>query len=169
VAWYAATRKHPLLAAAPAGDHKPVGAALQLDVAVHDAERKLQVQADICRSLDAWENECMPMAQLECNELSFGAVTFGRPATRRTTLTNTGQTTLQFSFVDSSRSSSVGESSSSPKKWLHVAPWSGLLLPGESCALTATVEVDSADAAALNAGGATLEAILLLVRPRCSP
>ena len=33
---------------------------------------------EILRSLDAWENECMPMAQLQTNELAFGQAASSR-------------------------------------------------------------------------------------------
>ena len=66
-AWYG---RHELTCS----DHRPVCAALMVAVAVAVAERRRAVQREILRSLDAWENECMPMAQLHTHELTYGAV-----------------------------------------------------------------------------------------------
>ena len=48
-------------------DHRPVGAALTVAVAVAVAERRRAVQNEILRSLDAWENECGPPCNPPCN------------------------------------------------------------------------------------------------------
>ena len=99
-------------------------------------------------------HECQPLTPLSTCQVEFGEIAFGRRASRRTAITNTGQTTLQFSFVGAS----------DVPRWLLVAPWSGLLLPGEACTLTVSIEVGPADADAIFSadGDATLEAILLL-------
>eukprot|EP00908_Phaeocystis_cordata_P008497 Transcript_19176.p1 GENE.Transcript_19176~~Transcript_19176.p1 ORF type:complete len:666 (+),score=186.23 Transcript_19176:144-2000(+) len=124
------------------------------------AASPLQVHQEILRSLDAWENECMPMAQLQTNELAFGQVRFGAPMLRRIPLKNVGQTTLQFSFQPLPQPD--GEAQGCPP-WLTLRPWSGLLLPGETVELGATLHVrSSAASAALNAGRQRLDAILLL-------
>ena len=70
-------------------DHRPVGAALAVAVAVAVPERRHAVHSEILRSLDAWENECMPMAQLETHELCYGAVRFDQPALRPSPHTRT--------------------------------------------------------------------------------
>lgn len=49
-----------------------MSAALALPVAVADEERRLAVHGEVCRTLDTWENECLPSATLAPWDLSFG-------------------------------------------------------------------------------------------------
>ena len=143
-------------------DHRPVGATLELQVAVPDAARKLQVQNDIYRTLDTWENECMPLANLERAELSFGRVSFGHQATETALLVNEGKTTLQFCFVRASDDGAGDEADGACPPWLHLNPRAGLLLPGEAVSISATIDVQPPEAGALNYGEMTLDSILLL-------
>lgn len=147
-------------------DHRPVSASLVLRAAVQDEDMRLKVASEILRSLDAWENSCVPTATLNASEIDLGIVGFDELRQQELQFTNTGQTPLQFSFQQLPDASTQGALLELPP-WLHVSPWSGLLVPGESCTLRLRVRVVGIAAADLNelAGRkqpARLEAILLL-------
>ena len=68
---------------------------------------------------------------------------------RELQFTNTGQTPLQFSFQLLPDAASLGGFQEMPS-WLHVTPWSGLLVPGEACTIRVRTRVHTAAAAELN-------------------
>ena len=79
-------------------DHRPVSARLTFPVAVADDEARERVRQEIIRSLDAWENSCVPSCTLDGTEFSFGSLTWAAPTRQALSITNSGQTALQFSF-----------------------------------------------------------------------
>lgn len=148
-------------------DHRPVGASLVLHVAVPNSEKRLQIESEILRSLDAWENSCVPTAELDTSDIDYGLLRYGVPYKRDLLCTNTGQTPLQFSFQPLPDSGVQGGFQQMPT-WLDVSPWSGLLVPGEACTIRVRARVAGECAVELNERAketgevAKLESILLL-------
>ncbi|KAL1530307.1 hypothetical protein AB1Y20_001217 [Prymnesium parvum] len=148
-------------------DHRPVAASLVVRAAVHNAAMRLQIESEILRSLDAWENSCVPTATLDSSDIDLGHVRFDELHQRSLLFTNTGQTPLQFSFQPLPDGNASGGFQEMPP-WLYVSPWSGLLVPGEACTIRVRARVYGAAAAELNGvarwkkEAVKLEAILLL-------
>ena len=134
-------------------DHRPVSAALSLLVARTDEAEKTKVYSQISRSLDAWENSCVPTAQLDLNEANFGPLTYGKPATSYVTITNSGQTALKFSFepLPTPDDPSLPQplASKAGPAWLELTPSANLLMPGEACRVRLTALVARPHAASL--------------------
>ncbi|KOO26611.1 hypothetical protein Ctob_002495 [Chrysochromulina tobinii] len=148
-------------------DHRPVSARLAWHVAVQDVSARERVRSEITRSLDAWENSCVPTVALDMTEFEFGKLAYGIPTRRTMTLTNAGQTALKFSFEP------LPDHSHHRPEWLDLHPASNLLMPGEVCHVQLTALVETPYAAELNReatgavaaespGAVALESILLL-------
>jgi phosphatidylinositol-bisphosphatase len=115
-------------------DHRPVSALITVQVAVPDEAARQRVRSEIARSLDAWENSCVPTATLSEADFDFGELVFGEPARRSMTLVNSGQTALKFSF-EPLPDTAGGVAMPS---WIDVHPMSNLLMPGEECTIHVT-------------------------------
>ena len=153
-------------------DHRPVFASLTLRAAVPNEDERRKVAAEITRSLDAWENSCVPTATLDATDVDFGALRYGEPARRSLVLTNSGSTALTFAFE---RLPDAAGGQAMPH-WLDVQPKSSLLTPGETCTihlsalivaphatdLTQLAAARSSELAGGEAAPLTMDAILLL-------
>ena len=120
-------------AALDMSDHKPVRAVLELQVRhIIRAERRA-VLSQVTRRLDQWENEMQPTAELECSSLSFDDVRFGADCaqTRAMRIRNTGEVRLVYRLIAKPR-----EERDKP---CLIKPTYGMLLPGETSELRATV------------------------------
>jgi len=81
-------------------DHKPVSAVFEASkVKIFSPEKMGEIQMEMVRELDKFENECMPDASLSENHLDFGHVKYLLPATKGVVLENTGQ--VPFPFISS--------------------------------------------------------------------
>ena len=52
-------------------------------VAVANEAERNKVVAEIYKSLDAWENSCVPTATLDCNSCEFGELVANGPAEKK--------------------------------------------------------------------------------------
>jgi len=78
-------------------DHKPVSAVFEASkVKIFSPEKMAEIQMEMVRELDKFENECMPDASLSENHLDFGHVKYLLPSTKGVVLENTGQVSFFF-------------------------------------------------------------------------
>ena len=166
-------------------DHKPVSAVfLATKVKIFSLEKMNEIQMEIVRELDKFENESMPGkitlllfffffffrhfslahisppvpvdASLSENQLDYGVVKYLTPQTRGVVLENNGQVLTQFQFIPKLEETNIC------KPWIWVSPTNGMLLPGEKILISITVLVDNRTAPKLNKGNDQLEDILVL-------
>ncbi|VEL13863.1 unnamed protein product [Protopolystoma xenopodis] len=96
----------------------------------------------------------LPQALLDRQEVDFGEVRFYEIKRQSVTLTNTGQSSLEFRFVR--------EGAAVFPLWLTVTPTSRELEKDGSCQITFEVYVNNETVRQLNNGSMELSAILVL-------
>lgn len=142
-------------------DHKPVYARLQVPIRRVDADRLAEVEEEISRELDVYENNAVPdlrVSGASCS-LNFGNVVMGdgEPcATLDIELVNYGICAARFVF------SPRGEDGRVCKPWIRLGAGSGVVAPGETARVQVGVSIDSGTAYSLNFGLDTLDDILVL-------
>jgi len=138
-------------------DHKPVSSVFEVSkVKMFSKEKMTDIQMEIVRELDKFENEIMPDASLSENHVDFGIVKYLVPITKGIVLENTGQVLAQFQFIPKLEETSIC------KPFIWVSPTTGMLLPGDKTLISITVLVDNRTAPSLNKGTEHLDDILVL-------
>ena len=113
----------------------------------NEAERN-KVVAEIYKSLDAWENSCVPTATLDCNSCEFGELVANGPAEKKyLEITNSGHSALKFSFEPLPLEE--GGVTQTLPSWLDLTPMANMLMPQEACKVDLTARVVKPHAAAL--------------------
>ena len=173
-------------------DHKPVAALFEISFEVADTELKRKLYAEVARQYDKLENEERPdltlLVEEESNKewagsggdsqitagedlIDFGKICYGQEKRRIITLANTGRVPARFALmqavdgVDATLTwltcSGESDSSTDDTEWHH--SYNGVLLPGDSAAITFRLCVEDGDLIrALNQGQTSLEHVLIL-------
>lgn len=84
-----------------------------------------RVTDELLRELDHYENQAIPIIEIDRNSLSFGTVQFKVSTTRFVVLENKGNVKAKFRFVPADKASRTVF-----KSWCNVEPCISFLLPG---------------------------------------
>jgi inositol polyphosphate 5-phosphatase INPP5B/F len=137
-------------------DHKPVSALFQAKCKTVVVERKRNVYLDVIRMLDRWENDSLPKVELEGASVSFGPVRYLVESQASVWISNTSQVIAHWRFTPKFEETALC------KRWLHIEPTYGMLIPGERAEIVIRALVDNETAQDLNGGKDTLQDIIVL-------
>lgn len=118
-------------------DHKPVRSVLTFSVDKIVANSFSDVYAEVMSQLDQFENELIPMTQLQKHQIDTGQLVFRRLVTDTIEILNVGQVVGQFSIIPKPGNDSLCN------PWIRIRPMHGILLPGESREIRFFFYVDS--------------------------
>ncbi|EFA77723.1 RhoGAP domain-containing protein [Heterostelium album PN500] len=122
-------RRHELLSS----DHRPVSASFIIKVRVVIPDAKSRIYQEIVKELDKKENDSMPDATINTNQVDFESVRFMVPVTRQLVLENVGQVIARFKFIPKLDERILC------KPWLKIAPIAGMMIPKERVTIDLTV------------------------------
>lgn len=137
-------------------DHKPVSALFEADVKRVQPDRRSRVRNEIMRELDKFENESLPDARLDRNQLDFGQVRYGQAKSLSVQLENTGRVPAEIRFIPK-----LDEQSFAPA-WLWLSPPMSMLMPGERLTVMLTCLIDDRLSLDVQSGRLRLDDILIL-------
>ncbi|KAJ3382623.1 hypothetical protein HDU92_004655 [Lobulomyces angularis] len=138
-------------------DHKPVFAEFKSKHRIVNLDKLNKCNDDILRELDKFENEALPILEIDTNNLDFGEVKLLSPVTRSIIIENRGQVISQFRFIPKMDELSIS------KPWCFINQTNSMLLPGEKLKVMITILVENKNLSYnLNFGKELLEDILIL-------
>uniref|UniRef100_A0A6A7FUV4 phosphoinositide 5-phosphatase n=2 Tax=Hirondellea gigas TaxID=1518452 RepID=A0A6A7FUV4_9CRUS len=137
-------------------DHKPVSSIFHSQVKVIDVASYRRVHEEVMKQLDKMENDLLPSVELSVSEIILKPVQFLQPQHDTLTISNTGQISVQFAFINKLNDERCC------KPWLKIHPMAGLIKPGTDCVVQLDIKVDHRSASALNSGAEQMYDILVL-------
>ncbi|GLB39715.1 putative inositol polyphosphate phosphatase, catalytic domain homologues [Lyophyllum shimeji] len=138
-------------------DHRPVAADFVVEVDRYDKDLQAEAARKLHRTVRHMEDSAdRPTIKLDSTSVDMGQISYRRATTRTVRLQNIGKRPCAYRFV------AVGPNLDIHPGWLCIAPTQGLILPGETAAITLTAYVDNEHAAQLNLGPKDLAATLIM-------
>lgn len=137
-------------------DHKPVSSLFRSEVRIIDTVKYRKIHEEVMKKLDRLENEFLPQAHVDTNEIQFDTVVYLESQTRDLIIANVGQVPVKFEFIKKL------DDTNYCKDWLRIEPYMGDVKPGEKCDIKLEVLVDKKSAYKLNSGQDHLYDILVL-------
>lgn len=107
-------------------DHKPVHGLFNCQVKTLDRKKFESVYGKVLKQLDQFENEMIPVTQLQRHHFDLGTMVFRRLLIESTEILNVGQVACQFQVIPKMDTKQIC------KPWIRIRPTSGILMPGES-------------------------------------
>jgi phosphatidylinositol-bisphosphatase len=139
-----------------ASDHKPVVAGFIVGVKIVQQDKYYQLYKDLIKTLDKLENDMLPEIKLSAQEYLFDNVRYGIPVIKTLELENTGQVVCEFHFVPKAKELEIC------KRWLHIEPTAGIIIPGEKTEIKLTLLIDNGCVSDFNFDKDKIDDILIL-------
>eukprot|EP01156_Anaeramoeba_ignava_P022426 Anaeramoba_ignava/c20646_g2_i1.p1 GENE.c20646_g2_i1~~c20646_g2_i1.p1 ORF type:complete len:751 (+),score=175.99 c20646_g2_i1:205-2457(+) len=137
-------------------DHKPISAIFNLEVYYIIPDRFKEYKLQLIKELDKMENQTIPNAELDTNNVVFEKVVYNVPVTKSIILSNIGSVWAKFNFVPKVNDKNIC------KSWLKIDKLNGFILPGTKLEIKFTIHVDNSTAHLLNIGKEELDEIVIL-------
>lgn len=139
-----------------ASDHRPVHCLFAAETHRINMAAFEEAYGRVLRKLDKFENELIPLTQLDSHTIDLGELVFRRLVRRSVEILNIGQVICQFRLIPKITSRLIC------KPWIRPRPSHGIILPGQSATLDFFFLADPLATAAFQRGDDVVEDIVVV-------